>query len=1077
MEIGLKLEKQSIEEEKGGGSFSGRLSGMVTSDGKAEMFSVGWDKEHKKELRKSVKGKEGLKLPFVSAMPRASVGFYFYWDSDEKQWVPGGAFGLGCNFLYSSPPFVVGSVLGVPIYLLAEISLDLALNLGLYGWEPQWSGDFQFEPLGKGVLGAGIAKSVCVEGYLGGGFHSTVQFLPEGTWPGQWDKPYIVVVGGVRAQVGPFSAEMPMRHEWHNPSSSYNEFGPFQLLPREDYDDPDPCDFKGEIPLAGGTEKPYPYRDGAVFPYSVPQVVRVGNDILAVWINDDTSRIKINRTELTYATYDGHDWTEPKAVDPNSRTADMNPQLISLGDGKAVCIWQDAKTELSDSDSVQTFLSQMEIAVSIYDGVTWSEPNYLTDDDDLDRSPQIAGPNENSLLAIWIKETGNELFSSSRDSQSMRYSTYDDVNGWTEAAPVNRVSASFVGEIMDAALAYDGNNATYVFCIDDDPTNTNEAELFIQRYSVGTWTMELPELLTVYDDIGDVSPRLSYDPNGNLLLFWVRGNEIRMAKESDFTSYDFSTDPNAYSRVVAMPDESMVSEDFYPVVDPNTEQIGASMGVKDFAVVTDKETGQMALVWSDVSQPYIDPDLLDPNLPGPNLLDPNHIDPNRLDPNLIDLNLFQTSYDIWVCYYEPNIMVWSMPRQRTWDDAVERFISGAFDPNHNLFCIYDKAQTDYNNVVEPFWTDNPSDPNFDPDFPKEVEVKGKPERGRSDLYYMSYRMGVDLSLAVEALEIVPPNPLPGTEVTIIAKIKNLGELPISNIKLDFLYVDPNINSLGLDPNYWFLDPNDPNYCFSEPNYSYLDPNNYVKLIYSLVVCEPNHVPGDFRVDRRVDIIDLAFFASHWLGDCTVDNNQCDGTDLYPDDMHRVNFRDFAIVAKNWETIAGPLCGGSEVEVAVPWPQLPEVPHVRNMISGFWTDVNDFWRKIYVVVSSDDDEQGERNTNNNTASCETMRPDLTVSEMTVQTVGTNDIITVRVANEGALKANAIKGGAVLRADNPNSGLDLRSEDIPEIAAGAYYDVPFTVTHGVINEKAYAIVDPNETVEEFNEDNNIRSVTIR
>lgn len=1083
MEIGLKLEKQSIEEEKGGGSFSGRLSGMITSDGKAEMFSVGWDKEYKKETRKAIKGKEGLKLPFVKVSPRASVGFYFYWDRVNNKWVPGGAFGLGCNFLYSSPPYVVGAVLGVPIYLLAEVSLDLALNLGLTGWGPQWSGDFQFEPLGKGVLGAGIAKSVCVEGYLGGGFHSTVQFLPEGTWPGQWDKPYIVIVGGVRAQVGPFSAEMPMRHEWHNPSSSYNEFGPFQLLPREDYDDPDPCDFKGEILLAGGTEKPFPYRDGAVFPYSVPDVVRLDDsNMLAVWINDDTSRLEINRTKLTYATYDGHDWSEHKAVWDDG-TADMSPQLISLGDGKAACIWQDARIELSDSDSLETFLSKMEIAVSFYDihDGNWSEPTRLTDNDVLDRSPRIAAANANDMWAFWIKNEQNDIFGSWTASNTVMYSTYENVNGWSDATTIQYVSNT----ILDTTLSYNGTTATYVYCL--APHALKDQELYMLKYSVPGDIWSYTRLTG--DDITDAAPKLAYDPNGDLLLFWVKGDNFNMARGTGGT-----IGPNdvARSTLVVRPGESMISEDFYPDVDPDTRMIGASMGVKDFDVVVDRETGQMALVWSDVSQPYIDPNLVDPNRLGPNLLDPNRIDPNRLDPNLIDLNLFPIGYDIWVSYRDPNFRCWSLPRQLTWDDAVERFVSGAFDLNGNLFCIYDKAQTDYNDVVEPFWTDNPSDPSFDPNFPKEVKVKGKPERGRSDLYYMSYRMGVDLSVAVEDLEIVPPNPLPGTEATIIAKIKNLGELPISNIKLDFLYVDPNIYSLGLDPNYWFLDPNDPNYiyadpnyysidpnyCFSEPNYSYLDPNNYVKLIYSLVVCEPNHVPGDFRVDRRVDIIDLAFFAGHWLSNCTVGNNRCDGTDLYMNDMNNtVNFRDFAILAKNWDTAAGPLCGGSEVEVTVPWPQLPEVPRVRSMIGGFWTDVNDFWRKIYVVVSSDEDEQGQRNTNNNTAGCETMRPDLTVSEMTVQTIESNDIITVRVANQGALKANAIKGGAVLRADNPNSGPDLESQDIPEIAAGAYYDVSFMVAQGYINEKAYAIVDPNETVEEFNEDNNIRSVTIR
>ncbi|GAI91461.1 unnamed protein product, partial [marine sediment metagenome] len=244
----------------------------------------------------------------------------------------------------------------VPIYFRAELGLLLSSSLSLMGWEPDWLANFEFEPLGKGFLGAGKAKVACVEGYLGGGFHGGLEFPPTGS--SSWLQPYIILLGGVRAVLGPFSVGLPVRRHWsENPGESTlmsmmsiaqitQEQSSFELLPR-DYLNPETGSF-GEITLKGGTEQPYPQRDKAVFPYPVPDVVRIRDDsliqddMLAVWINDNTSRGPADRTELMYATYNSlwDDWTNAMPVVQSSLTADMNPQLISFGNGKAACIWQ-----------------------------------------------------------------------------------------------------------------------------------------------------------------------------------------------------------------------------------------------------------------------------------------------------------------------------------------------------------------------------------------------------------------------------------------------------------------------------------------------------------------------------------------------------------------------------------------------------------------------------------------------------------------------------------------------------------------------------------------------------------------
>lgn len=1018
MEVALDLGGEPEEDpEKDHGDFDGSVSGKITSDGKAEMFSVGWDNEYKKETRKNVKGKKKIKLPSaVTVSPSASLEFAFYWFDPNDEWEPGGTLDLGCNFMYATPSYVVGGIpLGfvvVPIYVRAELNLPLGLSITVTGWiytGPEWSGSFDFEPLAKGILGAGVAKVACVEGYLGGGFHAGI-ILPSV----EWQEPYIVLVGGAQVVLGPFSAGLPLRREWHNPTTPPLDATSFELMLR-DYLDPDPCDFLGEIQLAGGTENAVA-PNMASYPYSVPDVVRIrdvnpsDDDMLAVWIRDNVTvtpcdfepdedvdfadfavfanhwkyndcsapdwcdgtdldksgdvntadlgiiaehwlntRDSIDRTELVYATYNSSllddNWSAPEPVVAGNLTADMNPQLISFGDDKAACIWQDAKPGLVNSDGLKKFLSQMEIAVSIYNGATWQKTPPVTTNNRLDRSPRIAGPNENNMLAVWISNDSNDPWGKKADAGDFNQALNDimwskwDGSIWTTGPNID----SGVGTILGTTLAYNGSTAAYVFCVDpnsgvdpnDDPNHANDQELWMATYSGDTWsaTQQLTN-----NHITDAAPGLAYDKNDNLLLFWVKGDDICMATGSGGTI------------------------EFNDVVDSNVIITpGASMGVKDFDLVMDNrawpiKTGQMALVWSDASMPFIDP----------NEPDPNH---------------FQVGYDIWVAYYEPNMGLWSKPRQLTWDDAAERFISGAFDSYGDLLCVYDKTQTKYEDDPNCFTIDG-----------NDVIVEDVPKPGRSDLYYMKYQMGVDLSVVVEDLRIDPPNPLPGTEPTISARIKNIGEFPASGVEVNFSYKD------------YFV--------FEDP----------------CGIKEPNIVQFDSN--------DIA------IADCPND-----------------------------------LVGGDSIVVEVKWRDVcePNIPDPNDYVPLGWPiewEVR-FSRKLYAVVSSYEDPNDERSNdgdpNNDSASCETMRPDVTVSEMAVQKADPNYIITVRVANKGALEANNIE--VVLREDDPNEGTVHGYENVAEIAAGAFYDVPFTVP--AITE-AYAIVDPNETIDEFNEDNNIRSV---
>lgn len=604
----------------------------------------------------------------------------------------------------------------------------MALSLGIEDWDdngPQYSGEFEFEPLVKAIVGADFAGWACVEGYMGGGFHSGIAFIPAI----KWQNTYIILVGGVNIIIGPFSTNFEVRKTWPQAEGmavmSMDKLlrsSEFRLLPRDYLNYPKPAEEILQlmpdadqveilnIMSTAGTGNEHPIQPVPVlFPYSVPDVVRVGNDVLAVWLADDTSRSLINRTELRFAKYTNGAWTSSSTV-ADDGTADVSPQLVSLPNGSAACIWQNADTVLPDSNDFEMFKSYLEIVASTYNGTTgtWSSPKRLTNNLTLDRSPRLATAAANDMLAVWVNNSSNDMWGSATATNTIMWSRYNGT-AWSSPSTI----ASGIGTILDTALAYNGISGTFIFCTDanDNLDDSNDQELWVSTYSSGGWST--PMRLT-NDAVTDASPRLLYDASNTLRLAWLKGNDIRFATGTDV----------ANSVVVVTPGESLSSKDFDLVM---------------------SETGQMVLVWNDVSETY---------------------------------------NDMWVSYYEPSQSAWSKPRQLTYDDAAERFISGAFDVNGNLFCVYNKTQTVYQDQQE--------DVNG-----QSVIVKDVPAAGRSDLYYLMYRMQVDLAVTVEDVNIEPPNPVPGTLATISAKVRNHGESPASDIQVGFYDGNPTMGGIPI----------------------------------------------------------------------------------------------------------------------------------------------------------------------------------------------------------------------------------------------------------------------------------------
>jgi hypothetical protein len=118
------------------------------------------------------------------------------------------------------------------------------------------------------------------------------------------------------------------------------------------------------------------------------------------------------------------------------------------------------------------------------------------------------------------------------------------------------------------------------------------------------------------------------------------------------------------------------------------------------------------------------------------------------------------SSDLFAAFYDPIFRKWGAPRQMTSDPETERQVTAAFSGPETFMAVYNKT------------------------------LLGPPPTATTDLVMVTHTLGTDLGLDPTGLTSSPPNPAPGSSVTVTAKAMNQGDKPLTNITVAFYQGDP-----------------------------------------------------------------------------------------------------------------------------------------------------------------------------------------------------------------------------------------------------------------------------------------------
>ncbi len=449
----------------------------------------------------------------------------------------GSSLALSGDVSVESPPFYL--VPGIYAKVGGEVSANA--QIGVFDLAPlSYGGNFTITPSLKGVVGAGLAEALSVEGWAEAGPQLTFGFTPEPTM----DASLIITAGFDATALGvTVYNDQLLKWEWPTPTGQAQPLmlkpSTNKLVPRDYLKLPNSGQFinSGAFTLHTMTqaEKTYTTATTAIelniYPHSQSNLSSGGGNVSLEWLQDNTNRSAVNRTMVVFSTYDGSSWSTPQPI-ADDGTADFHPNSITFSDGSVITAWEDEKIVLPDTATLDDLTANLEISTSIYDPSTktWQTAQRMTSNSKLDRSPKLSGSSKTDVMLVWISNASNDLWGSSTMPNQLWFSTFNG-SSWSAA----QVAADIPFGLVKYSLAYDGGKGYVVMSLDtDDNTQTvNDHELYMLSYSGGAWG-SLTRLTN--DSVADDNPQIAEDPNGNFVLTWLKGDEISSVQNFDMTS-------------------------------------------------------------------------------------------------------------------------------------------------------------------------------------------------------------------------------------------------------------------------------------------------------------------------------------------------------------------------------------------------------------------------------------------------------------------------------------------------------------------------------------------------------------
>ncbi len=217
---------------------------------------------------------------------------------------------------------------------------------------------------------------------------------------------------------------------------------------------------------------------------------------------------------------------------------DYNPQLAYDGGGHVIAVWERVKNEHLPITSTLdiTYTRQIEIAYAIYnlDSETWSAPAYLTENNLLDRNPQLARGQDGKLTLAWVEKPDGDFVDITHPI-NLRTRVWDG-SAWS---PVTTAAHNLSGLLRFSLARYDASQASLLLAVDNDAdlSDISDQDLYYCTWNGSAWS---PLTQLTDNAVADESPTVLYRADGSPQALWLSADRL-MLLEGTWSGVPIST--------------------------------------------------------------------------------------------------------------------------------------------------------------------------------------------------------------------------------------------------------------------------------------------------------------------------------------------------------------------------------------------------------------------------------------------------------------------------------------------------------------------------------------------------------
>jgi hypothetical protein len=393
-------------------------------------------------------------------------------------------------------------------------------------------------------------------------------------------------------------------------------------------------------------------------------------------------------------------------------------------------------------------LQATDIYFTYYNGASYTEPQPIKNDTRAEFAPSIAFDQNGKIVSVWERIKDENFTSASIEDMVKRmeivYAVYDpSTSNWSEPIPLT--DNDYIDHSPNIARAQDGR-LLLIWQSNSGNQLIGNAE-FPSEINYALWNGNgfgsVKALTTKFKDSFNFSHAYSGEKG---IISYVKDMDGNLITKEDEEIFYISFDGTNWGEPIRLTNDSIA--DSTPKVLYKSNGTPELIWLKGETLVrlTDWNNGD----YQKIREGSKSVTFTNFQVAGDAL--------NRLV--LFWQDIDEKGVDIFYSIYTPDNNVWTKDLRLTEDKGMEKDFKGVFASNGTLHLVYNKEDPDTN---------------------------------ANDLYHLIYELSTDLSISFSDISVLPENPSPGSQITLISKVGNIADTTLKDVPVSFYLGDPNVS--------------------------------------------------------------------------------------------------------------------------------------------------------------------------------------------------------------------------------------------------------------------------------------------